>query len=158
VSDYPECDKMLAVQEQTQVIGEFLEWLNGQGVQLMVWREDLTDARPTDPECPSKATADDPPACKAPHPEGSIYGEDGVVYWRQHCLHWQEPEREATGNAQQGHCCRCQRGRVYEVHGIKAWEPDPRSVNRLLADWTGIGLGKIEAEKRAMLESLRAAG
>jgi hypothetical protein len=30
----PELDKMEAVQEQSQTIGEFLEWLNGKGISL----------------------------------------------------------------------------------------------------------------------------
>lgn len=34
---YPESEKALAVQPQTQIVGEFLEWLFAQGVRLMVW-------------------------------------------------------------------------------------------------------------------------
>lgn len=32
---YPEHEKLLAVKDQTQVIGEFLEWLASRGIQLM---------------------------------------------------------------------------------------------------------------------------
>lgn len=38
----PVLDQMLAVRPQSQVIGEFLEWLQAQGIQLMKW-EDLSD-------------------------------------------------------------------------------------------------------------------
>lgn len=41
----PECDKMMAVKEKSQVIGEFLEWLTCERstqVELCV-RNDLTD-------------------------------------------------------------------------------------------------------------------
>jgi len=31
---YPECDKLLAVKDQSQAIGGFLEWLNGEGIVL----------------------------------------------------------------------------------------------------------------------------
>jgi hypothetical protein len=48
MGDYPEHEKLQAVSEQTQAIGEFLDWLNSQGVHLMTWREDLTDTRPDD--------------------------------------------------------------------------------------------------------------
>lgn len=37
-SAHPECDKMLAVHDQSQVIGEFLEWLDTQGLHIMQWR------------------------------------------------------------------------------------------------------------------------
>jgi len=34
MSKYPEHDKLTEVREQSQAIGEFLEWLEGQGVKL----------------------------------------------------------------------------------------------------------------------------
>jgi len=34
MSDYPEHDKLSAVAEQTQAIGEFVEWLEGKGIFL----------------------------------------------------------------------------------------------------------------------------
>ena len=34
MSDYPEHDKLHAVVEQTQAIGEFVEWLEGKGIFL----------------------------------------------------------------------------------------------------------------------------
>jgi hypothetical protein len=52
MTTYPEHGELAAVKDQTQAIGDFLEWLAGQRVQLMTWREDLTDERPTDPRCP----------------------------------------------------------------------------------------------------------
>jgi hypothetical protein len=37
-SKHPECDKLLAVKERSQAIGEFLEWLTGEkGVVLATW-------------------------------------------------------------------------------------------------------------------------
>lgn len=33
----PELDKMLAVKEKSQAIGEFLEWLDGQEIMLAEW-------------------------------------------------------------------------------------------------------------------------
>lgn len=160
MTGYPEHDKLAAIQEHTQVIGEFLEWLASQGVQLMTWREDLTDSRPTDPECPHRwrdcdgctHTHDD---CAPASGDETTYGL--LAYSIAHCKHWQDPERKAGGNARQGVCCRCHRGRFYEVTGIRSWVHERRSTTQLLADWAGIDLGKIEAEKRQMLDSIRAA-
>ena len=36
----PECDKMLAVKEDSQSIGFFLEWLNSKGYSLIRWYDD----------------------------------------------------------------------------------------------------------------------
>jgi hypothetical protein len=36
----PECDKMLAVRDKSQVIGEFLDWLGEQGITLARYTED----------------------------------------------------------------------------------------------------------------------
>lgn len=154
MTDYPEHDKMLAVQDKTQAIGEFVEWLESQGVQLMVWREDLTDSRPTEPECRKRRTDDEPMPCDPARGDSEQFGVR--AYWRLHCKHWQDPGREAGDGARQGICCRCGRGRSYEVTGIKAFVHEQRGIQQLLADWAGIDLRKIEAEKRAMLSSLRA--
>src|SRR5579872_4835327 len=63
MTSYPEHEKQAKVIDQAQAISEFLEWLAGQGVQLMTWREDLTDTRPDD-DCPA------------------------AKYSRLHCDHW----------------------------------------------------------------------
>jgi len=152
VSNYPEHDKQAEVVEQTQAIGEFIDWLGTQGIHLMMWREDLTDERPTDPECPVKVVRAAPNPC-----DPSRDGSDDFSWYRRHCQHWQDPDREADGEARQGTCCRCQRGRHYEIRNVKAWTPPGRSTLQLLADWAAIDLRKIEAEKRQMLEACRAA-
>lgn len=35
MADYPECEKLLAVTDRSQQIGEFLEWLPTQGIHRM---------------------------------------------------------------------------------------------------------------------------
>lgn len=152
MSDFPEHDKLHAVADETQAIGEFLDWLANQGVHLMVWREDLTDTRPTDDECRERLDSDHSRPCdQTRHRDG----DTGIAWWRRHCLHWQNPEREAEGVAEQGRCCRCGRGHVYEITGIKSWVSEPRTTLRLLADWAGIDENKLEAEKRQILAALR---
>jgi hypothetical protein len=92
MTDYPEHDKLALVKDETQAAGEFVEWLGSQGIHLMVWREDLTDQRVTDTECPKRVNSDDPAPCN------QLYAPVGDTatpraWWRRHCLHWQNPER-----------------------------------------------------------------
>lgn len=39
MSDYPECDKFLLVSAESEKIGEFIDWLSRQGIQLCTWVE-----------------------------------------------------------------------------------------------------------------------
>lgn len=43
MSKTPELDKMLAVKEKSQVVGEFLEWLNEQKIVLAEYTDDTCD-------------------------------------------------------------------------------------------------------------------
>lgn len=160
MSGYPEHDKMSVVTDETQAAGDFVNWLAEQGIHLMLWREDLTDTRPTDPECPHRRR--DCEGCDHAHdacaPAKGDEEEFGLhAYWVAHCKHWQDPERETDGEAGQGRCCRCGKGRYYEIRNLKHWVSPGRNLTELLADWQDIDLKKIEAEKRQMLASLRAA-
>jgi hypothetical protein len=154
MADYPEHEKLQAVSEQTQAIGEFLEWLNSQSVQLMIWREDLTDTRTTGPACPERRRGHRMDPC---WPTSAI-GIGGADYWDTHCLHWHGRDRDDNDDdaaAEQGICCWCGKGREYTIT-TRGWVSERRSTPQLLADWAGIDLDKIEAEKRQMLESIRA--
>jgi len=102
----PECDKMLAVKDDSQKIGEFLDWLQEKGYRICVWQEGITDAtRIASAFAIASGKAD-------PHPD-----IDG------------EPER-----------------------GFVPINPD---IEKLLAEYFNIDLGKVEQEKRAILENLR---
>lgn len=155
MSTYPECDKLAEASKQTQVIGEFLDWLATQHIQLMTWREDLTDSRPTGPDCDMRTRENREDPCWPTHESDLIDGE----YYRTHCLHWHGKMRVADDDiaAEAGACCWCLKGRHYEVTGLQAWVHDSRSYEQLLADWAGIDLVKVEAERRQMLASLSAA-
>jgi hypothetical protein len=161
MSAYPEHDRQAKVVDQTQAIGEFLEWLTSQGVQLMVYREDLTDERPTDFECSHRRR--DCPNCQ--HQQAAcapVLGDEGKYGLHTptiaHCQHWQYPEWPADRPGdRQGYCCRCGRGQHYTVTGIRSWIHEQRGTLQLLADWAGIDLAKIEAEKRQMLAAIRSA-
>ena len=36
---YPECKKMRAIQDKSQALGEFIDWLCVQGINLMEWKD-----------------------------------------------------------------------------------------------------------------------
>lgn len=151
MSDYPEHDKLRAAQAETQAAGEFVEWLNSQGIQLMTYREDLTDTRTVDDECKIRKSKHNPRSCDNTEDDG----DHSVMYWMRHCLHWQDPDRAVTGDAVQGECCYCDLGRFREVHGLRAWTSPGKNLQALLADWADIDQSKIEAEKRQMLAVIR---
>jgi hypothetical protein len=159
VSEYPECEKLAEASKVTQPIGEFLDWLNSQGIHLMTYREDLTDSRPTDPDCRKRRRLGHEENRKLPcwptH-ESDIGGAD---YYDTHCLHWhgREYEEGDSADVEPGTCCFCGKGRHYEVTGLKAWVSDPRNYEQLLADFAGVDLKKVDTERRQMLASLREA-
>jgi hypothetical protein len=148
--DYQEHDKLQKVQADAQAAGDFVTWLATQGIHLMMWREDLTDLRVTDPECTVRREELQP--CDQTHRRA---GDAGLAPWLRHCLHWQDPEREVADPAKAGFCCRCGKGQFSEIHGVKAWTGPGKNLVELLAEWTDIDQGKIEAEKRKMLERVR---
>lgn len=157
-SEYPECERLAEASKVTQPIGEFLDWLGSQGIHLMTWREDLTDSRVTDAVCWKRKNdwrkgTDLKLGC---NPQaGDVIRSD--VRGTAHCMHWQDPEREAGGDARAGICCHCRQGQHYEVTGLKAWVGDPRSYEQLLADFMEIDLKKVDAERRQILADLQSA-
>lgn len=123
MSDYPEHDKLVAVKEQSQAIGEFIEWLPSQGRFLGAWR--------TVVDCPG----------------GGWFGP-----WT--CRNGRMISDKTDEDL--GECEVCHgRGVVDAENPI----PDVAYVDitKLLAEFFEIDLVKIEAEKRAMLDAMRAA-
>ena len=49
MSEYPEHDKLAAISHESQTIGEFLDWMSGQGVKRMRW-DTVSDLRLCDSE------------------------------------------------------------------------------------------------------------
>lgn len=121
MSTYPEHDKLSAIHEKSQAIGEFLEWLEGQGVKLCRYQDEF---------------------------------ETRDVY-----VHRDTGERKA---------------RLREPEGVEAlrWLPTGETkdvkvgegfhivvdrVEVLMAEFFGVDLAKLDAEKRQMLDELRKA-
>ena len=88
---YPEHDKLSLAASQTQAIGEFIDWLQGQGVQLMRYREDLADVRPTDPVCGARHRENRSDPCWPT----SVSDTGSADYYDTHCLHWHGQDRDA---------------------------------------------------------------
>lgn len=122
-SDYPEHEKLQAVVDQSQTVGEFLDWLRsaeedgGKGVRLLVWRE---------------------------------WEEDDCC---SHCGF--SDQRTAFGRRKRAECTLC-KGRGVAARPREGWVPLGIGTEKLLAEFFGIDLARIEDEKRAMLAALRA--
>lgn len=117
MSDYPEHDKRSKILDQSQAIGEFLDWLGSQGVHLVVY-----ETRSTQEPC-----------------QGTLFRmcengrtEFGTECQQCHGTGWKTVTREGD------------------------WDWTPTSIEERLARYFDIDLTKIEAERRAMLASLRA--
>ena len=127
MSDYPEHDRLAAISDQSQTCGEFLEWLQEDGLHLMRWRTDLTDIVPCGPG--HIVAFGGHGAMKSPYGGGP-----------PRCMRCGEEERDKG---------------TYEVTGMKGWVSEHRSIQQLLAAFFGIDLDKIETEKRQMLARMR---
>jgi hypothetical protein len=123
MSNYPEHDKLTAISDQSQAIGEFLEWLPSQGRFIGAWR--------TVVDCPG-----------------------GGIWEKWSCIGGVKVN-DRTG--EEGDECPVCDGRGV----VDAAEPIPEvayvDINKILAEFFDIDLNKLEAEKRAMLDEIRAA-
>jgi len=99
--EHPECDKMKAVHEKSQTIGEFLEWLAGKGIHLVTVHTHTDSCLDEEGECKDK------------------YGNRLCGY--------------SEGD----------------------YQPLHFSTENLLAEYYGIDLKKVDAEKDQMLEEFR---
>lgn len=99
---YPEHEKLSAVREQSQTIGDFLDWLREeQGISLRQWMEPTEEVE---------------------------------------ALRWNEKPNDPP--------------RFYTVKRPGYYSPEKKTED-LLAEFFGIDLKALEAEKRALLESIR---
>jgi hypothetical protein len=139
---YPECDKMQAVKEKSQAIGEFLEWLS-EGRTPRV-------------------------ALVVPHSQ-EVDEEDEPVYRDRNgrvVLHWEERRFKAVHSGRKSEMEAMQR--EIDDRGIyRKMVPDPQgeqllplsvSTEEILAEFFSIDLRKVEAERRQMLRALAEIG
>lgn len=129
----PEHDKLLAVAGESQAIGEFLEWLPGDGWTI----EKRTEKTDISPCWRSLELAD-----------GTVGCRDGKEMFR----HVQPLTSESTWMKTGRDCQIC--GGTGELHRVFTIVETP-DITRLLAEYFDINLNAIEAEKRSILRSLK---
>lgn len=125
-SDYPECKRMSKVIEQSQDIGNFLDWLNNQGIHLAEW-ETQRDCEYGDHSLKSRTIW----RCR----NGQLVHEDTDEVGDD-C-----PNCEGTGVVDRSNPVLTLRSERYES---------------LLARYFEIDLDKVETERRAMLAAMAA--
>lgn len=126
--NYPEHEKLSAIKDQSQAIGEFLEWLQGsKSARLLTWHE-------ADVEEP--CTGDLMLGCndgnKAARESGRVFSRGGVRVRCDVCKGTGKVIRHEQGYVPVG------------------------STQDLLAEFFEIDQAKLEQEKCAMLDGLRA--
>jgi hypothetical protein len=130
-----EIDKVVAHHEETQAIGEFLDWMKQRGWHVL---EDVTFYEWQDAWNQQDSPVYGPPAPR--NHANYVFRRCGS---RQHSreAHW---------------CVRTSRdyGYFYEVH---EWMRPRGTIEEWLAGYIGVDLKKLEQERRAVLESIREA-
>lgn len=122
MGEYPEHDRLRAVADESQAIGEFLVF---GGYTLCKVREEGDNGEPR-----------------------YIWTDLGQQLRR-------EPEADQHPTAYDCDCGYAERNPAYDSWG-SGFEAVGQSIQQILADYFEIDLGKIEAEKRAMLDAIRA--
>lgn len=127
MTGHPECDRMLAVADDSHKLGEFLDWLNAQDIHLAVWRtHEVCDWVPM---------------------TGGRADRAGI----ERCEGGQLVDKE--GAPVDDECGMCHgTGQVELVRPRLETASEP--YERLLARYFGIDLQKVEEERRAILEAL----
>jgi hypothetical protein len=128
MAEYPECDRMLAVADDSHKLGEFLDWLNSQGLHLAAW---VTQGECTwVPRTGGMADRSGTRGCDG----GRVVDKEGQPLLGGVC-----PRCGGTGLVE------LTRPRLETAH-----EP----YERLLARYFDIDLQKVEEERRAILGEL----
>lgn len=127
-----ECERMVAVSDESQRIGHFLDWLNDQGIHLAVWER--------------KKNCD--------YESGPLMDGGGLKWRCEGGTVTGHPSSNKPGEVS-GPCQKCDgTGLIDRVE--PRLSPIGERYESLLARFYGIDLDKVEAERRAMLQALRA--
>jgi hypothetical protein len=131
----PTLDRMREIHDQSQPIGEFLEWLQWQHVHLMTWQE-----------------IEEEDVCSGQFSHSCYGGKTRERRVRDkngtRTDDWEPDPRSFT-------CERCGgTGRV--IRKRETWVPDGRSIEQLLAAYFGIDLDAASRERQAVYEAVAA--
>jgi hypothetical protein len=124
---YPECEKLADASAARQAVHEFLEWLGTQKVHLMVYKNEAE----TEFEEDCDGGFDNLGRCR----EGKV---ENIV-----------------GQVTDKDCVRC-KGTGKITRHEPGWYPLSKTRDNIVMDFLGIDQDKLEHERRAMLEALRA--
>ncbi len=123
----PECDRMVAVAEESHKLGEFLDWLNEQGIHLAEWQRET--------ECTWSSLRE------------GLRCVMGMIRF--------DYDMDDGAYPVEGVCKACDgTGVVDRLEPILVTRAE--SYNELLAHYFNIDLDKVEQERRAILKSLSA--
>jgi hypothetical protein len=126
VSEYPEHDKITRLGGANDTVGEFLDWLQGQGIVLHRWQEAGNNGEPT------YLYTDQRPA------DADMYLAGGEWY----LSHLHPTPRWRRRNP--------------DYHSwAEGWVPVEQTTEQLLAAFFGIDLTRLEEEKREMVRRIR---
>lgn len=129
----PECERLHEVHEQSQAIGEFLDWYAQQGWQRMRWAT-FTDDTPCEYEVRKKVTE--------------------TKWVRVECDGGKLTRRHSYEDIWQEDCPRCGGTGLVPVER-QDWAMDNRSLNTILAEYFNIDLAKVDRERKAILDMIR---
>ncbi len=130
----PMLDKMRGVHDDSETVGAFLEWLQGeQRLHLLCW-----------------STVEEEDECPGASLRERCYGGKTQERYRQIGNEGRyEPDPKSPT------CRRCNgTGRV--TRSRETWVPDGRTIEQLLAAYFGIDLQQVAEEKQAVYEAMAA--
>lgn len=130
---YPEHEKLKAVRDRSQAVGEFLEWLFGQGYAICRWRAAGDNGQP--PYVPVEDEEE----------YERLYEEFFENGW------WDDPDFRRLRRE------RLKPNPAFASWG-EGWLAEPARIEDWLARFFGIDPERLEAEKREILAELRKAG
>jgi hypothetical protein len=137
----PECDRMIAVADDSHKLGDFLDWLNEQDIHLATWERTKVCGYGS--------------GLFVVSPGGGVRDVDGLSQRKWRCVGGRmtgHPDSNKPGE-DDGDCPECGgTGRVERVEPRMILTGEP--FERLLARYFGIDLDKVETERRQVLAAL----
>lgn len=162
----PELDKQRAVafteREPSHVLSEFYDWLQAEGIEFATWGEPY-DVQERCPTCDDRAKGIDPKSLRRRHKDvlgiGRTREERRGSRWTGLTV-GESREYEERLRRECRPCPDCDPATpgfryVTRIHQDRL-TPLNQGPERLFARFFGIDLDKIEAERRAILEAIRA--
>jgi hypothetical protein len=142
----PMLEKLHGVSEDSQIIGGFLEWLYGQGVQLMRWDTQVTDSKPCMYQVRDRRSHEETQTTVEDlrHLNAELAGVDPATL----------PERPFPPPPPHPDTCACNGTGTLETT-MEDWVVWGSGINPVLARYYDIDLDQCDRERKALLEWAR---